>query len=83
MSFSVRLDEKTKQMLEKTAKVLQTKKSEVIKRSLGEYCPRILREKKKSAYELIEDLLGREGSGKGDLASNGEEILRERFRRRS
>ena len=83
MSFSVRLDEKTEHMLEETAKVLQTRKGEVIKRSLAEYCSRILREKKKRPYELIEDLLDRGGSGEGDLASNGEEILRERFRRRS
>lgn len=83
MLFSVRLDEKTEQVLEETARVLQVKKSEVIKRSLSEYCSRILREKKKRPYDLIEDLLGKGGSGKGDLASKGEEILRQRFRRKN
>ena len=82
MSISVRLDRETEAALEKTAKVLHTTKSSVIKRSLREYCARVLEEEKKHPYRLIEDLLGREGSGRGDLSVRGEEILREAFVRR-
>ena len=32
------------------------------------------------SYELIKDLLSNEGSGRNDLSSQSEEILRERFR---
>jgi Arc/MetJ-type ribon-helix-helix transcriptional regulator len=32
------------------------------------------------SYELIKDLLDNEGSGRNDLSSQNEEILRERFR---
>ncbi len=82
VAISVRLDEETESQLEKTASLLRKTKSRVIKESLREYCSRVLEEKKARPYELIEDLLDREGSGKGDLSVRGEEILRAAFRRR-
>lgn len=83
MTVSVRLDEETEAILKKTARVLHTNKGQVIRRSLKEYCSRVLQEKKAFPYKLIEDLLDREGSGRGDLSAKGEEILREAFRRES
>lgn len=82
MPTSLRLDMETESLLEETAKVINVSKSEVIKRSLRQYCPIILNEIKKHPYSLIEDLLVDEGSGMGDLSIKGEEILRERFRRK-
>jgi hypothetical protein len=83
MPLSVRLDKKTESLLEQTASTLKTSKAEVIKQSLSDYCARILTEKRKRPYELIKDLLDRGGSGKGDLSQRSEEILRERFRRKT
>jgi hypothetical protein len=83
MPLSVRLDEKTESLLEETASTLKTSKTEVIKKSLSDYCVRVLTERRKSPYELIKDLLGKGGSEKGDLSIRGEEILRERFRRKA
>jgi hypothetical protein len=83
MPLSVRLDKKTESLLEQTASTLKTSKAEVIKQSLSEYCARILTEKRKRPYELIKDLLDKEGSGRGDLSGRSEEILRERFRRKA
>jgi hypothetical protein len=83
MPISVRLDKQTEAFLEETTRILRTSKAEVIKRSLADYCSHILRERGKRPYELIQDLLDREGSGKGDLSIRGEEILREAFRRKS
>ena len=82
MPVSARLDEETNLILEKAAKVLQTTKTEVLKRSIREFCGKILDEKGKKPYELIRDLVGEEGSGRGDLSVRGEEILRERFGRK-
>jgi len=82
MPLSVRLDKKTESLLEETASMLQTSKAEVIKNSLTDYCSRLLAEKRARPYELIKDLLGNEGSGRGDLSERSEEILRKRFRRR-
>jgi hypothetical protein len=83
MPLSVRLDKKTESLLEQTASTLKTSKAEVIKQSLSDYCARILTEKRKRPYELIKDLLDRGGSGKGDLSARSEEILRQRFRRKT
>jgi hypothetical protein len=82
MPLSVRLDKKTESLLEETASLLKTSKAEVIKNSLSDYCSHVLAERRIRPYELIKDLLGRGGSGKGDLSERGEEILRERLRRR-
>jgi len=83
MPLSVRLDKKTESLLEQTASTLKASKAEVIKRSLSDYCARILTEKRKRPYELIRDLLDKGGSGRGDLSGRSEEILRERFRRKT
>jgi len=83
MPLSVRLDKKTESLLEETASTLKTSKAEVIKKSLSDYCACVLTERRKRPYDLIKDLLGEEGSGRGDLSTRGEEILRERFRRKT
>ena len=83
MPLSVRLDKKTESLLEQTASTLNTSKAEVIKQSLSDYCARVLTERRKRPYDLIKDLLGKEGSGRGDLSTRSEEILRERFRRKA
>jgi len=82
MPVSVRLDEETKEILEKTARVLKTSKTEVVRQSIRDFCGRALLERRKTPYELIKDLVGEEASGKGDLSTRGEEILRERFGRK-
>ncbi len=83
MPLSVRLDKEIESMLEKTASALKTSKAEVIKQSLSDYCARVLSERRKRPYEVIKDLIEKRGSGKGDLSVKGEEILRERFRRKT
>jgi pantothenate kinase-related protein Tda10 len=82
MPISVRLDKKTEAMLDEVAQALGTSKASIIKESLAEYCPKVLAKKRKRPYELIRDIAGREGSGKGDLSSKSEEILRAAFRRK-
>jgi len=82
MPISVRLDKGLEAILEKTAKVLGTTRAEILRRSIREFCLRTLSEKKKRPYELIQDLVGKEASGLGDLSLRGEEILREYFRRK-
>ncbi len=83
MPLSVRLDKKTESLLEQTASTLKTSKAEVIKKSLSDYCARVLTERPKQPYEMIKDLLDKAGSGRGDLSAKNEEILRQRFRRKA
>jgi hypothetical protein len=80
MPISVRLDKETEAMLAETAEALGTSKAWVIKESLGVYCPRVLAKRRKRPYDLVADIAGGSGSGKGDLSVRGEEILRRAFR---
>lgn len=82
MPISVRVEKETEILLEETSRVLKTTKAQVIKRSLMEFCPRVLREKRRRPYDLFVDLLGKVGSGRGDLSVHGEEILRTALRRK-
>ena len=83
MPVSVRLDEETEALLNKTAKTLRTTKSKILKTSVRDFCNKTLQEKRKRTYDLISDLIGKEYSGDGNLAINAEEILRKRFSEKS
>jgi hypothetical protein len=83
MPVSVRLDEETEALLNKTAKTLRTTKSGILKASIQDFCHKTLQEKRKRPYDLISDLIGKEYSGDGNLAINAEEILRKRFSEKS
>ncbi|MEW6267220.1 MAG: hypothetical protein AB1641_29455 [Thermodesulfobacteriota bacterium] len=83
MPLSVRLDKKTESLLAETSAALKTSKAEVIKKSLADYCARVLLERRKRPFDLIKDLLDKEGSGRKDLSTRGEEILRERLGRKA
>lgn len=82
MPISVRLDPETEALLIKTAKALDTTKSEILKASINDFCKKTLEGKRKKPYDLISDLIGLESSGKGDLAIKSEEILRKAFKRK-
>ena len=82
LPLSVRLDKETESLLAETASFLRTAKAQIIKESLAEYCTRVLAKKRSRPYDLIRDLIGREGSGKGDLSIRGEEILRDKLGRK-
>lgn len=79
MPVSVRLDKETEELLEKAARIVSKPRSRVMKESIRDYCLKIVEQEKKSPYDLSKDLIGKEGSGRGDLSVRGEEILREMF----
>ena len=79
MPVSVRLDEETEALLNKTAKTLRTTKTKILIASVQDFCTKTLQEKRERPYDLISDLIGKEYSGDGNLAINAEEILRKRF----
>ncbi|MGD2186830.1 MAG: hypothetical protein PVI71_11915 [Desulfobacterales bacterium] len=81
MPTSVRLDPETEELLIATAKTLNVTKTDVVKASIRDFCFKILHKKSNRPYDLISDLVGKESSGKGDLAINSEEILRQAFKK--
>jgi len=82
MPVSLRLDQETESILEKTARSLGESKSRVIKRSIRDFCSRTLEQRAEKPYDLIKDLIGSAASGRDDLSIRGEEILRERLSRK-
>lgn len=82
MPVSVRLDKETEDLLEKAARVLSKPRSKVMKESIRAYCLNILELKEKTPYDLSKDLIGREGSGRGDLSVRGEDIFREMLKKK-
>lgn len=82
MPVSVRLDRETEELLEKAARIMSKPKSKIMKESIKQYCSHVVTQKKTSPYELAKDLIGKEGSGRGDLSIRGEEILRELFKKK-
>ena len=82
MTTSVRLDEETETLLLKTAKALNTTKTNVLKASIRNFCNKTLQERRKKPYNLITDLVGKEFSGQGNLAIDSEKILRKAFSRK-
>ena len=78
MALTIRLPKHLEQSLARAAKLAGTTKSEYVRRCLEKSLaePMTLAE----AYELGKDLFGKYGSGRGDLARNSEQILREKLR---
>jgi predicted transcriptional regulator len=77
MTLSVRLDDELDRLVQETARVLNRTRSEVVKLSLRDYCGRALRARDANPYSLAKDLLGRVGSGRGDLSVRGRDVVRE------
>jgi Arc/MetJ-type ribon-helix-helix transcriptional regulator len=78
MTISVRLDEETQ---EKVRRLLAQKGGSLSAFVRAAILEKLEREgKKPTPYELGKHLFGRDRSGRSDLSSKGEEILRERFR---
>lgn len=82
MPVSVRLDSETEELLKKAARATSKPRSRVMKESIKAYCLKILEQAEKTPYELSKDLIGKEGSGRGDLSMKGKEIFREMLRKK-
>jgi len=78
MPISVRLDKETEELLGKAAMILQTTKSNLIKKSIEQYCKPIVEKKGINHSEIIKRLIKDcPGSGRGDLSIRHREIIYE------
>lgn len=78
MTVTVRLDEDTEAKLRRLLEQQGGSLSAFVRAAITEKLER--EAKKPTPYELGKHLFGRYGSGRSDLASNSEKILREMFR---
>jgi len=77
MLVSVRLDERMAKELTRAARASGVSKSEFVRRSLSQYIA--VRKMDNPAWEVGKDLFGKYGSGRSDLATNSERIVREKI----
>lgn len=79
---SIRLDDELDRLVVDAAQRLSLTRSEVIRRSIREYCRRILAETEVYPWDLMKDLVGGFHSGRGDLGRNSSKYVREIIRAR-
>jgi len=78
MTITDRLDADTERALIKAAKEQGVSKSELVRQSVREYLDRT--GDSRFAWELGKEVFGKYGSGRSDLSTKHEEILRDQFR---
>ncbi|MCI5144463.1 MAG: CopG family transcriptional regulator [Candidatus Electrothrix sp. AR3] len=75
--ISLRLDPKTEQVVNDTAKNLGITKSELIRKSINEYLTKL---KQPSAWEIGKDVFGKYSSGLGNLSSDRKELMKSKIK---
>ena len=78
MTITVRFDAETERALTRAAKDQGLSKSELIRQSVRDYLDRT--GDSRLAWELGKDVFGKFGSGRSDLSTKHEEIIREKSR---
>jgi hypothetical protein len=71
LSLSRRPNKKNKSLVKEPVSALRTPEARVEKESPSEYCTQVLSKERRRPSDLIRDLLGKEGSGRGDLSLCG------------
>lgn len=80
MAANIRLDAELERLVADAAERLKVTRSEVIRRSIRDYCQRILAETDVYPWELMKDLVGGFHSGRGDLARRSRHYVMEMIR---
>lgn len=75
--ITLRLDPKTEQAVNDTAKNLGITKSELIRKSISEYLKKL---KQPSAWETGKDVFGKYSSGLGNLSSDRKELMKSKIK---
>lgn len=81
MLISVRLEERLAAEVARAAEDGGVSRSEFIRQCLADYVAR--RKVKNLAWELGKDLFGKHGSGRSDLSTNADRIVREKIHARN
>lgn len=71
--ITLRLDAKTEQLLNETAKKLDLSKSELIRKSIREYLEKL--KQPSNAWESGKNVFGKYSSGLGNLSSDRKELM--------
>jgi hypothetical protein len=75
MPSSTRLDKETEAVLQKSAAILGVTKSQLVRESIREHCKKILKENKKTPWEIYQYIHKPGGSGHGKRVSLSRDTL--------
>lgn len=76
MMYTVRLTPKEEKLLAQAARESSTKRSELVREAIAEYCAAKLKRARRPAYEAMASSIGCARSGRGDLAERAHELFR-------
>lgn len=79
MPSITRLDKETEAVLQETAATLGITKSQIVRESVKEYCKKILKQKRKSPWDIYQSTHKPGGSGHGKRVSSSIKILEKQF----
>ncbi len=79
MPSSTRLDKQTEHILQKAAASSGVTKSQIVRESIKEYCKKILREKKKTPWEIYQSIHEQGGSGHSKRVLLSKDILEKKL----
>lgn len=79
MPSSTRLDKETEAVLQKAAATLGVTRSQIVRESVKEYCVKILKQRKKSPWEIYESIHKPGGSGHGKRVLESKETLKKQL----
>jgi len=82
MPVSIRLDAELDRMVTEAARQLNVTRSDVIRRSIRDYCRSVLAEADVYPWDLMKDLVGGFRSGQRNLARNSSKYVKETIRAR-
>ncbi len=76
MPSSTRLDKETEEVLNKTVEYLGSTKSEIVRKSIKEYCLKVIEENKKTPWAIYQLIHTHGGSGHGKRVLMSKDILK-------
>ena len=76
MPTSTRLDKETEAALKRAADYLKMTKSDIVRKSVREFCLKVVQEQSRTAWDIYEAIHTAGGSGHGERVSSGKAILR-------
>ena len=79
MPTSTRLDKETEDVLKKAAVHLRMTKSEIVRKSVKEFCLRMISEANKTPWELYETVHTSGGSGHGKRIATGKSTIKKQL----
>lgn len=79
MPISTRMDKETEDVMKRAAECLNLTRSEIVRKSVKEYCMKIIEERQNTPWETYQAIHTSGGSGHGKRVLRRKEILKDKL----